>query len=193
MFKHRVARNRALYFIVLLLALIAFAYLMSNFHWELYQLLIIAVIFLIPGRLVQYYWRDFFKGRKSLEKRNFDKAIQRFEFFLKEVEEYPWIKWLMFFSYGLYSFKVEAVALAYLGKCYIHKNNFEQAEAALNKALQIDTQYPVAFFNLAVMYALKNDEANARRCFEQARAHGYPKMKFENLSHYIRDEYTSPN
>lgn len=193
MFKHRVARNRVLYFMVLLLVLISFAYLITNFHWELYQLLIIAVAFLIPGRLVQYYWRDFFKGRKNLEKRNFDKAIQRFELFLKDVEDSPWIKWLMFFSYGLYSFKVEAVAMAYLGKCNIHKRDLEQAESFLNKALQVDAKYPVAFFNLAVIYVLRNDEAAARRYFDMARENGYPKMKFENLSVFIHDEYTASN
>ena len=191
MFKHRVARNRVLYFIVLLLVLVVFAYLMTNFHWELYQLLIIAFVFLIPGRLVQYYWRDFFKGRKNLEQKNFDKAIQRFELFLKDVEESPWIKWLMFFSYGLYSFKVEAVALAYLGKCNIHKNNMDQAELFLNKALQIDTKYPVAFFNLAVIYAIRNNENESHRYFDLAIKNGYPKVKFEDLSSFIRDEITS--
>ncbi|KAB2879328.1 hypothetical protein F9K33_09430 [bacterium] len=193
MFKHRVARNRVLYFAVLLLVLIAFAYLITNFHWELYQLLIIALVFLVPGRLVQYYWRDFFKGRKNLEKKNYDKAIQRFELFLKDVEESPWIKWLMFFSYGLYSFKVEAVALAYLGKCNIYKRNLEQAEQFLNRALQTDSKYPVAFFNLSVIYVLRNDEITARRYFDAAREHGYPKMKFENLNAFIRDEFTAPN
>jgi len=193
MFRHRVARNRALYFVVLLLVLAAFAYVMTNFRWELYQLLIIALVFLTPGRLVQYYWRDFFKGRRSLEKKNYDKAIQRFELFLKDVEESPWIKWLMFFSYGLYSFKVEAVALAYLGKCNIHKQNFEQAELCFNKALQKDSKYPVAFFNLAVIYSLRNDDITARRYFDMARSNGYPRMQFENLSAFIRDEFTASN
>ena len=193
MFKHRVARNRVLYFIVLLLVLIIFSYLMTNFHWELYQLMLIAVVFLIPGRLVKYYWRDFFKGRKCLQKGDFDEAMQRFQLFIKEVHESPWIKWLMFFSYGLYSFKVEAVAQAYLAKCHIHKKELDQAESYLNKALEADKKYSVAFFNLAVVYALKNDEASSRRYFDLARENGYPKMKYENLNNFIRDEYSSPN
>ena len=189
MFKHRVARNRVLYFIVLLLVLIAFAYLMTNYHWELYQLLFIAVFFLIPGRLVQYFWRDFFKGRKCLQKRNFDEAIQRFQLFLNEVENSPWIKWLMFFSYGLYSFKVEAVTHGYLAKCYIHKNELEPAEGHLKKALQIDSKYSVAYFQLAIVSYLKKDDVLARSYFDQAREHGYPKMKYENLGSYIQEEY----
>lgn len=193
MFKHRVARNRVLYFMVLSLVLITFAYLMTEFQWELYQLLIIAFIFLIPGRLVQYFWRDFFKGRKSLEKGNFEKAIQRFELFLKDIEESPWIKWLMFFSHGLYSFKVEAVALVYVARCHIHKKELDQAELFLNKALQVDPKYSLAFFYLAVVYELRNDEASSRRYFDLARANGYPKMKFENLSVFIRDEYAESN
>lgn len=189
MFKHRVARNRALYFLVMSLVLVAFAYLMTNYHWELYQLVLIAIVFLIPGRLVQYYWRDFFKGRKCLQKKNFDEAIQRFSLFLKEVQESPWIKWLMFFSYGLYSFKVEAVAQVYLAKCYIYKKELERAEECLNKALQVDKKYSLAFFNLAVIHLLRNNEAEARNFFDQARGHGYPKMKFENLHSFIHDEY----
>ena len=189
MFKHRVARNRVLYFLVLSVVLVAFSYLMTNYHWELYQLVMIAIVFLIPGRLVQYYWRDYFKGRKCLQKKNYDEAIQRFKLFLKEVEESPWIKWLMFFSYGLYSFKVEAVAQVYLAKCHISKKELEQAEAYLNKALLVDKKYSIAFFNLAVIYLLRNDETVARKNFDRARELGYPKMRFENLRSFINDEY----
>ncbi len=189
MFKHRVARNRALYFFVMSAVVAAFAYIMTSYHWELYQLLLIAIVFLIPGRLVQYYWRDFFKGRKCLQKKQFDEAIQRFGLFLKEVEESPWIKWLMFFSYGLYSFKVEAVAQAYLATCYIHKKELDLAETCLQKALKVDSKYSVAFFNLAVIGLLRNNDSLSRQYFDQAREHGYPKMKFENLRVYIQDEY----
>ncbi len=193
MFRHRVARNRALYFVFMLLVLIVFSYLMTNFHWELYQLMLIALVFLIPGRLVKYYWRDFFKGRKCLQKGNFDEAIQRFQLFITEVHESPWIKWLMFFSYGLYSFKVEAVAQAYLAKCHVHKNELQQAESCLSKALEVDHKFPIALYTMAVVSALKNDEAASRRYFDLARENGYPKMKFENLKNAIREEYNSPN
>ena len=189
MFKHRVARNRTIYFAFLFGLLALFGYLITNFHWELYQLLLIALIFLIPGRLVQFFWRDFFAGRKHLDQKESDPAIEHFEKFLNYVHQFPWIQWLVFFSYGLYSFKVEAMTLTYLAQCYAHKSDWNRAEDFLNRAMKIDSQYAMAFYNKAVVAALKNNLEEARGILIQAESHGYPKITFEEFLELIHEEY----
>ncbi len=189
MFKHRVARNRTAYFVFLFCVLALFGYLITNYHWELYQLLVMASLFLIPGRLVQYFWRDFFAGRKCLNKKQVDEAIRHFELFLDHIRTFPSVKWLVFFSYGLYSFRVEAMALTYLGIGHIHKKDFAKAEQCFKKALDIDTKYSVALYHQAVVFLLRQDIVNAGRCLTDAQSYGYPKITFEEFMTMVHEEF----
>ena len=189
-FKHRVARNRFLYFCVLILILAVFAYLVDLYNWSLFELAIIGIAFLVPGRLVQYFWRDFFAGRKLLEKGSSEEAQRVLAKFLESVREFPWIKWLMFFTYGLYSFKVEAVTLTYLGEAHLRQGHLDKAGLCFDEALRIDSKYSVAMFNLAVLYHLKSNASEARLTFELARQHGYPRMTFDQFELYVKERYS---
>jgi tetratricopeptide (TPR) repeat protein len=191
MFKHRVARNRSLYFGFLFCVLALFGYLITNYHWELYELILMALLFLIPGRLVQYFWRDFFAGRKCLNHENPDEAIPYFEKFLDYVKKSPWVKWLVFFSYGVYSLRVEAMAQTYLGICYIRKKDFARAHALFQMALDIDTKYSIALYHKAIVFALEHDEANARHFLNEAAFNGYPKITFEEFLTLVQEQFTA--
>ena len=189
MFKHRVARNRVLYFIVWLAILGSFGYLVTNYQLEFYQLFFVALIFLLPGRIVHYFWRDFFRGRRKLSRQKYDAAIESFYRFLLNVESSPSIKWLMFFSYGLYSFKVEAVTLNYLGVCYLHQKSLELAERSFQKSLEIDAKYVMAYKHLSALAIVRNEMEKAKQYYADARKHGFPNVKFETFEKTVRDDY----
>ncbi|NUM80214.1 hypothetical protein HUU42_05355 [bacterium] len=188
MFQHRVARNRVLYFIIWLILLSAFAYLVTNYHLEFYQLLLLVVIFLLPGRLVKYFWRDFFRGRKQLVRGKYDRSIELLNNFLQKIQNAPSLKWLMFFSSGLYSFKVEAVALTYLAIAYLHKKELDTAENHLKRALAIDTQYTQAFKYYAALALARGEEIQSRHYLNEALRHGLPKVSFNEFRQSIQKE-----
>jgi len=189
MFKHRVARNRVLYFTVWLILLLLFAYAVTDIKLDFFELLVIAMIFLLPGRIVHYFWRDFFQARKRLNQKRYDEAIAAFYKFIDNVEKKPFLKWLMFFSYGLYSFKVEAVALNYLGVCYLHQKKLELAERSFHKSLEVDSKYIMAYKHLSTAAILCNETGKAKQLYAEAQKHGFPRIKFETFEKTVRDDY----
>lgn len=189
MFQHRVARNRVLYFIIWLILLSAFAYLVTNYQLEFYQLLSLAVIFLLPSRLVKYFWRDFFRGRKQLVRGKYDRSIELLNNFLQKIQNAPSLKWLMFFSSGLYSFKVESVAQTYLAIAFLHKKELDVSEDHLKRALAVDTKYTLAFKYYAALALIRGDEILSRHYLNEALRHGLPKISFDEFRQSIQKEF----
>lgn len=188
MFKHRVARNRALYFAFFLSVIVIFAFAI-DMKWEFYQLVLIAMLFLIPGRVVQFFWEEFFEGKRRLQERDFDGALTSFEAFLEKLRQRRWLKWLMFLSYGLYSFRIEAVVLTQMALASIHKKQYGKARDHLRESLRCDTRYCFAFYHEAVVNLLEGNMPAAEDSFRQAREHGYPRMAFEEFVEITHDTF----
>ena len=55
-------------------------------------ILLLALLFLIPGRIAGFFWRDFYRGRKLASMGAWEDAIVYFERFLAEVRRQPWLK-----------------------------------------------------------------------------------------------------
>ncbi len=189
-FQHRVARNRLLYFMVWGSLLGAFAYLTTQYTLEFQELVGLAVLAILPGRVVSFFWKDFFRGKRLMGYGEWNGATQCFERFLLKIEKSPALKWLMFFSYGLYSFKVEAVALTYAAVCHLHLKEYESAALKLEKALTIDTQYMPAFRSSAMLALLRGSVSQARVYYEKALRHGAPRsVAFDQFRDEIESEF----
>lgn len=191
MFKHRVARNRFLYIILLGLIITGFGYLMINYQLKMYQMVLMATIILIPNRLARYYWFDFFAGKRELRRKRPEQATIRFRQFLETLRGAPWVKWLMFFSYGLYSFKVEAVALVYLGHAWLYLKKYDDAEKAFRDALLVDDKYVMAKRGLAAVYILRGQKNEAQKWLDLACRFGHPKISFDKFEELTRKEYNA--
>jgi len=176
---NRVLRNRILYFIVWSSLLIGFGFVLSSYELNFQEMVLLAIVAVLPSRLVAHLWKDFFYGKRLMKLEKWDGAVTCFQHFLVQLEKVPSLKWLMFFSYGLYSFKVEAVTRTYLAECYLHLKRLEEAEPHLQQALKIDTQYSYAMLMFATLELLQGRENESRKSLEQAVAHGSPRMTFE--------------
>ncbi len=189
MFPNRVARNRVLYFLVWGFLLAGFAYLLTNYSLNFHQLIVLALVAVLPSRIVAHFWKDFFYGKRLLRRRMWTGAAICFEHFLKEIESSPWLKWLMFFSYGLYSFKVEAVALTYLAVARLHEKRWEDAAICLSRALEVDTRYAPALYYGAALAALQEQEEEAAVRWARAVEHGFPKLSIEEFRNRVASEF----
>lgn len=189
-FRHRVARNRALYFIVWGILLGAFAYVTTQYTLRFQELVGLAVVAILPGRIVSFFWKDFFRGKRLMKYGEWAGASHCFEGFLEKVERVPSLKWLMFFSYGLYSFKVEAVALTYDAHCLLHLKDFEAAARKLERALAIDTQYTAAYRASAALAVLRGSLSQAELFYEKALRYGEPRaVPFDEFRHQVESQY----
>ncbi|HMV27408.1 MAG TPA: hypothetical protein PKA26_11055, partial [bacterium] len=146
---------------------------------------------LIPNRLARYYWFDFFAGKRELRRKRPEQATIRFRQFLETLRGAPWIKWLMFFSYGLYSFKVEAVALVYLGHAWLYLKKYDDAEKAFRDALLVDDKYVMAKRGLAAVYILRGQNNEAQQWLDLACRFGHPKISFDKFEELTRKEYNA--
>lgn len=72
---------------------------------------IIPIVFLIPGRIQGYYYKDFFKGRRLLVAKDFKASIEYNNKFLSDIRLHTWRKKLIWLSWGMYSKDIEAMAL----------------------------------------------------------------------------------
>lgn len=85
---------KILYVIILVLLGIIVCWTVSNIsddHRFITSLFIILLLF-IPGRISRYFYQDFYKGRKYLDKDDLDKALYYFLKFERCIEEKPWKK-----------------------------------------------------------------------------------------------------
>ncbi|MBO3443890.1 tetratricopeptide repeat protein [Clostridium sp. CCUG 7971] len=102
---------------------------------------IISIILLIPGRVQGYYYRNHFKGRKLLNKKDYMKSIKYSKEFIEDIRLNNWKKKLIFLSWGIYSKDIEAMTLNNLGVAYLELGDLKVANEYFNEAIEIDSLY----------------------------------------------------
>jgi len=137
-----------------------------------YLLLILVIVFVIPGRVCGVFWRDFFKGRNLMTQKRYNEAIPYFESFLIKVKEKPWIKNLMIFSWGIYTRDIEAMTLNNLGGIYIEQSEILKAEEYFKQAISIDNLYPLPYYGLAIIADIKGNRDKAITLLKESEGKG---------------------
>lgn len=141
----------------------------------------IAIIFLIPGRIQGYYYRNFFRARKLLGERRYEESIMYNEKFLKEIQLYAWRKKLIWLSWGMYSKDIEAMALNNLGTSYLHLGKLDVAEFNFYEAIKLDTLYPIPYYNLSILSHIRGDVEEANNLYKKAFELGFKQTTFDKV------------
>ena len=110
-----------------------------------------------------------------------DSALEHFTSFAQTLENRPWIKRLIWLSFGVYTTDIEAMTYNNLGACYLEKGEFTRAKTSLYHALEICPNYPIPYFNLALLYGLTRERREAVRCFQEAKRLGYDLSRFDQV------------
>lgn len=132
-----------------------------------------ALLTILPARLQGVFYRDFFRGRRQLAGGNPEEAIPAFERFLETIRARPGLKKLVWLQWAVYSPDMEVMTLNNLGAAHYHIGELDVAEGYLREALRLDPVYPVAYYNLALIAAGRDDDAEAERLLGEARRLGY--------------------
>jgi tetratricopeptide (TPR) repeat protein len=124
-----------------------------------------------------------------MEQEKYAEAIELYRDFLARIEGHPWLKWLVFFTYGVYTFRIEAVVHTEIARAHLYIGELNEAGKQLHIALEYDTRYAVAFYYLAVLEVLKHNVPDAEKHFTKARQNGYPKVTFQEFLELVHEEF----
>ena len=143
--------------------------------------LIMAICFLIPGRVQGYFWRDFFKGRYLLDNDLPDESITHSTSFLDTLRKSPELKILIWLSFSIYTRDVEAMTLNNLGAAYLFKKDFKKAEEYFYAAIALDKEYPIPYFNLSLSKKVNDNSKESEEYLAEARKKGYSCSNYDKL------------
>ncbi len=163
------------------------------FKFPAYILIISGLLILLLGRLVNYPLRNFYRGFSALNKQDWDDAENFFLTFLKEIEEQPWKKKLMYYNFGNYTSDIDAMAHNNLGLVYLEKGALDKAETHLHQALSIDEKYSKAYYNLAVIRLLQQKPEEAQPLFDKAVEFGFENSSYDQFVSNVQKVYGEVN
>ena len=168
----------AVFMSVVLGGSIALAYRLDTI---VYSLAIIIGAILVPSALQGVFWHELFLGRRYLEKGQWVKAAESFRVFLDKLEKKPWLKHLVWLRWARFTGNVKAMALSNLGVAELNRGNVKEADQHFRKASELDSNYPVAYFNLAVISMLRDNKTEAKSFLQKARNLGYGRTDYTQL------------
>ena len=112
---NRTTRYKTLYLMAVLVLAAGVVAIMSTTGAYALTLVFASVVLLVPGRIQGYFWRDFFRGRRLLGRGNAQDAIPYFMGFLDELVARPWLKRLIWLSWGMHTRDIEVMTRINLG------------------------------------------------------------------------------
>lgn len=192
---NRTIKNRILYALALFVVagiLVGTGYTLIQINGdtkyvEIYVLIAIAVILLIPGRVQQFYWKDYFQGQRLQLKGKHSEALAHFERFLEAVRKRPTLRHLIWFSQWFYTSNVEVMALNNMGVSAMWLQDSDKAESLLKAAAQLDPESPLPYFNLSVMHYALGADAEGAKNLAKAETLGYKTASIRGIAKIARE------
>lgn len=139
---------------------------------------LLAAVLLVPGRVHAVLLRDLFRGRRALERGQPEAARAHLERFLAELPHHPVRRHATWLAGWVYTPSAEAMARNHLAAALLELGQRDEADAELQRALDVDPLYPLPWVQRAVLARADGREADARRAWATARRLGYTATPF---------------
>lgn len=177
----RVTRYLVLIGILMVVALTGVHLYLTNFPGDYGTVFIVALVFFIPGRISSAFLKDLYRCRRHFDQQHYEEAIDCGRRFLRTLKAEPWRGKLIYLTWSLYTWNVEAMARNNIGASLMMLGRFEAARRELQAALAVDAGYALPYANLAAMAAAEGDREESARLVEMARRNGYAGRPVEKL------------
>jgi tetratricopeptide (TPR) repeat protein len=164
---------------IIMAAMVAFYSIVTRLPWQ--AALAVAGAALIAFFALVIWGRDYFVARRHARRREWPQAVERYQRFERKLLAAPWRRATVVLYLGIYTFDGVAIARNNIGQVYMNAEDLDQAVRWLRSALQRDPQYAAPYVNLAVIAAMRRDEANARREMSRAVQLGYSPAGAERI------------
>lgn len=176
----RVAINRLIYMMLIFIGVILL--------WYKQYIAFAIPIFVYVG-VDKVFWKNFHIAKKLMYKKRYKSAVEKFDLFLKDLEEKPWLNNLKVFNIGIYTHDLKAKVYNNIGLCYFESKSYKRAEEFFNKAIKEDDKFCLPNYNLSIIYLIKNKEEKANENLKTAIKKGYNKINFGQLKSYVYIKY----
>lgn len=119
--------------------------------------------------LVLALWgRDFIIGRVRARRRQWDKALARYQKFERRLLTRRGASLLLPIYMNMYSFDGVAITRNHIGLCFMHLKQLDEASRWLRAALQGDPLFALPYVNLGIIACWQSDRPAARRHLQRA-------------------------
>ena len=170
---NRTRKNKFLYAAVIVISLAVAIIAWAHFELGPIGWLVLALLLLLPGRVGGYVLRDLFRGRHFVEVSQYEKAIAASKRFLDVVDRQPWRRYLLYCFFSFYTWNARAMALNNIGAAKMELGQLNEAEKHLAEALELDEAYPIPYYNLAIIFAAREDHERSAAMLTKSRQLGY--------------------
>ncbi len=178
---NRTQRYKILYLAILVVAVAAAVSVIIYAELGTPAIVALAIVLLVPGRVGGYFLKDLFRGRHHLTKGEYEEAIATSKRFLDVVDRQPWRQNFMSCFFGLYTWSTRAMALNNIGAANMELGRLDEAETHLLQALELDDAYPLPYYNLAVVAAVRGAPERSDDMLLNARQRGFSQSLSDNV------------
>ncbi|MGH0029196.1 MAG: tetratricopeptide repeat protein [Myxococcota bacterium] len=170
---NRTSRLKIAYVAAIVCLGCASAWLIYSMKPPLLVIPLVALALLVPGRIQGFFWREFFRGRRLLADEDPRGAIAHLDRFLTQVRRRPWLKRLIWLSWGTYTRDIEVMTLNNLGAAHLALGDLGTARRALEEGRTLDPRSPLPYYNLALLEQVEGNAGESARLIERARDLGF--------------------
>ena len=124
-----------------------------------------------------------------METERYENGIAASERFLRSLDQQPWRQHFIYCFFGIYTWNTRAMALNNLGAAEMELGRIDAAETHLGQALTLDEAYPIPYYNLAVIAAVREDHELSDRMMSKARQLGFSRSAIDQAITRIGSTY----
>lgn len=125
--------------------------------------------------------KTFNVARKLQRLKRYDEAITMFLTYLKEVKDHPEKEKTTLLNFGVYTHSTVAMSYNNIGACCIEMGYFSKAVESLQRAVEVDADYAIPYYNLSIIATLRGEDELVSRYIEKLYSLGY-KVSMEEIS-----------
>lgn len=148
-----------------------------------------AAMFLVPGRVTGYLWRELIAARRLMDSGRHEEALPFLNAFVQKLELKPWLERLIWITPSIYTVRAKAMALNNRGSCYLETGELDLAEQDFNQALQLDSLYPIPHYNLAVIELVRGNETQSHRHLKMSSDLGFSGNSIDHILDRVKTAY----
>ena len=166
---------------VTVVAVVGVFFYLSRYPGSYDAVLVVALLFFVPGRISSAFLKDLYRCRRHVDREEYEAAIECGERFLATLRKQPWRARLIYLTWSLYTWNVEAMTRNNIGAAEMMRGRFAAAREQFNAALALDSGYALPYANLAIMAAVEGDHTESERLMALARRNGYAEKAVDRL------------
>jgi tetratricopeptide (TPR) repeat protein len=125
--------------------------------------------------------KDLYRCRRHVDREEYVAAIESGERFLATLRKHPWRARLIYLTWSLYTWNVEAMTRNNIGAAEMMRGRFAAAREQFDAALALDSGYALPYANLAIMASVEGDHTESERLMALAQRNGYAEKAVDRL------------